>query len=76
MRMATQLLTSVMTVFGTIALVFYTIPILGIIFAPLGLLYYVQTTYYRRSMMETRRLDSLIRSGLYTTITGQWLRTL
>jgi ATP-binding cassette subfamily C (CFTR/MRP) protein 1 len=70
MRMATQLLTSVMTVFGTIALVF------GIIFAPLGLLYYVQTTYYRRSMMETRRLDSLIRSGLYTTITGQWLRTL
>jgi ATP-binding cassette, subfamily C (CFTR/MRP), member 1 len=61
----------VMTLFGTIALVFYTIPLLGLIFAPLGLFYHVQTTYYRRSMMEARRLDSLLRSGLYTTITGE-----
>jgi ATP-binding cassette subfamily C (CFTR/MRP) protein 1 len=60
----------VMTLFGTIALVFYTIPLLGIIFAPLGVYYYIQSTYYRRSIMEARRLDSLLRSGLYATLTG------
>jgi ATP-binding cassette subfamily C (CFTR/MRP) protein 1 len=60
-----------MTLLGTIVLVFYTIPLLGLIFAPIGLIYYIQTTYYRRSMMETRRIDSLLRSGLFTTISGK-----
>jgi ATP-binding cassette, subfamily C (CFTR/MRP), member 1 len=63
-------MTMVMTLLGTIALVFYTIPLLGLIFAPLGVFYYIQTTYYRRTTIETRRIDSILRSGVYTIITG------
>lgn len=35
-----QLLTMMFSVIGTIALVFYTYPILGVIFVPIGILYY------------------------------------
>ena len=35
------LLTTFSNVIGTVALVFYTFPYLGIIFAPLGVLYYL-----------------------------------
>lgn len=61
------LLYTVSSVFGTIFLVFYTFPLLGIIFVPLGLLYYGCLSYYRRSSVEVKRLDSLIRSQLYST---------
>ena len=60
--------------FGTVGLVFYTFPYLGIIFAPLGVLYYIVAKYYRASSIETKRLDSLMRSALYAsyseTLTG------
>ncbi|THG96760.1 hypothetical protein EW026_g5132 [Hermanssonia centrifuga] len=59
---------------GTAALVFYTFPYLGIIFVPLSILYYLTAIYYRRSSVETKRLDSLMRSALYSsyseTLTG------
>ncbi|RPD65442.1 multidrug resistance-associated ABC transporter [Lentinus tigrinus ALCF2SS1-7] len=71
---ATQLLLTGSSVIGTAGLVFYTFPYLGIIFAPMIVLYYVAALYYRRSSVEMKRLDSLLRSILYAsyseTLTG------
>ncbi|KAJ7172563.1 multidrug resistance-associated ABC transporter [Mycena filopes] len=64
-----QLLTSFASVLGTVALVFYTFPYLGIIFAPMAIMYYLVALYYRRSSVETKRLDSLMRSALYASYT-------
>ncbi|TFK36263.1 multidrug resistance-associated ABC transporter [Crucibulum laeve] len=69
-----QFLNSFSSVVGTVGLVFYTFPLLGIIFAPMAVLYYLVAMYYRRSSVETKRLDSLMRSSLYAsyseTLTG------
>lgn len=54
-------------VLGTVALVFYTFPYLGIIFVPLVLLYQLVSMYYRRTSVETKRWDSLLRSILYAS---------
>ncbi|OBZ78499.1 Canalicular multispecific organic anion transporter 1 [Grifola frondosa] len=62
-----QLLSTFSSVLGTVALVFYTFPYLGIIFVPLMILYYLAAIYYRRSSVETKRLDSLLRSALYAS---------
>lgn len=71
---AFQVLATASSVLGTAALVFYTFPLLGIIFAPLSILYYIAAIYYRRSSVEAKRLDSLLRSKLYgsysETLTG------
>ncbi|EIW55759.1 multidrug resistance-associated ABC transporter [Trametes versicolor FP-101664 SS1] len=71
---AVQLLSTASSVVGTAALVFYTFPYLGIIFVPLMTLYYIAAVYYRRSSVEAKRLDSLLRSALYSsyseTLTG------
>ncbi|KAK7050453.1 oligomycin resistance ATP-dependent permease YOR1 [Favolaschia claudopus] len=64
-----QLLSTFSNVIGTVALVFYTFPYLGIIFAPMAVLYYLVSIYYRRSSVETKRLDSLMRSALYASYT-------
>ena len=37
---------------------FYTFPYLGIIFLPMAIIYYIISIYYRRSSVETKRLDS------------------
>ena len=58
-------------VLGTIGLVFYTFPFLGIIFVPLTILYQLVATFYRRSSVETKRLDSLMRSALYSSYSGK-----
>jgi len=57
-------------VLGIIFLVFYTFPLLGIIFVPMGVLYYLSGVYYRRSSVETKRLDALLRSTLYGSYSG------
>ncbi|KAJ7123626.1 multidrug resistance-associated ABC transporter [Mycena epipterygia] len=62
-----QLLSTFSSVVGTVVLVFYTFPLLGIIFAPMSVLYYIVSIYYRRSSVETKRLDSLMRSALYAS---------
>ena len=49
---------------------FYTFPYLGIIFLPMSILYYFLSSYYRRSSVETKRLDSLMRSVLYASFSG------
>ncbi|KAH9920031.1 multidrug resistance-associated ABC transporter [Epithele typhae] len=64
---AIQLLTTVGNVLGTVALVFYTFPYLGVIFVPMIILYYAAALYYRSSSVETKRLDSLLRSLLYSS---------
>lgn len=66
-----QVLTTFFSVIGTVGLVFYAFPYLGIIFLPLGILYYGASVYYRRSSVETKRLDSLNRSMLYASYTGK-----
>jgi len=59
------------SVLGTVALVFYTFPLLGIIFAPMVVLYYLVSMYYRRTSIETKRIDSLMRSILYASFSGE-----
>ncbi|KZP34073.1 multidrug resistance-associated ABC transporter, partial [Athelia psychrophila] len=62
------------SVLGTVGLVFYTFPYLGILFVPLTFIYWIAANYYRRTSVETKRLDSLMRSTLYgslsETLTG------
>ncbi|KAF5390969.1 hypothetical protein D9757_004019 [Collybiopsis confluens] len=62
------------SVLGTVALVFYTFALLGTIFAPLVVLYWFISLYYRRTSVEVKRLDSIARSALYSsfseTLTG------
>ncbi|KAJ8496778.1 hypothetical protein ONZ45_g12317 [Pleurotus djamor] len=62
-----RLLATVGSLFGTAGLVFYTFPYLGIIFAPMIVVYYGVAVYYRRTSIETKRLDSLMRSTLYAS---------
>ncbi|KAI0701717.1 multidrug resistance-associated ABC transporter [Earliella scabrosa] len=72
--MATSFLLTISSTLGTAALVFYTFPYLGIIFLPMIILYYSAAVYYRRSSVEVKRLDALLRSYLYSsyseTLTG------
>ncbi|RPD56133.1 multidrug resistance-associated ABC transporter [Lentinus tigrinus ALCF2SS1-7] len=71
---ATNLLIAGSSIVGTAGLVFYTFPYLGIIFAPMIVLYYAASLYYRRNSVEMKRLDSLLRSNLFAsyseTLTG------
>ncbi|KAJ6528504.1 multidrug resistance-associated ABC transporter [Mycena capillaripes] len=72
--MAMQFSLSFFSVLGTVTLVFYVFPYLGILFVPLTVLYLLASTYYRRTSVETKRMDSLLRSALYAsyseTLTG------
>lgn len=61
------------SVLGTAGLIFYTFPYLGIAFAPLSIMYYGAALFYRRSSVETKRLDSLMRSSLYASYSGKCL---
>lgn len=38
----------------------------------MAVLYYVVSMYYRRSSVETKRLDSLMRSALYASYSGMF----
>ena len=62
------------SVIGTVFLVFYTFPYLGILFAPLAIIYTFSAVYYRRTSVETKRLDSILRSQLYAAYTGRCYR--
>ncbi|KAF9269804.1 multidrug resistance-associated ABC transporter [Marasmius fiardii PR-910] len=64
-----QFMITFSSVLGTMALVFYVLPYLGIIFVPMVALYYLASLYYRRTSVETKRLDSLMRSALYSSYT-------
>jgi ABC-type multidrug transport system fused ATPase/permease subunit len=64
-------LASFMAVIGTVFLVFYTYPYLGVIFAPLLLIYYLVGKFYSRTSRENKRIDSLLRSFVYTAFGEQ-----
>ena len=59
-------------IIGTAGLVFYVFPYLGILFAPLAVFYFSAALYYRRTSVETKRLDSLMRSALYASYSGRF----
>ncbi|KZO98300.1 multidrug resistance-associated ABC transporter [Calocera viscosa TUFC12733] len=69
-----SLLSTFASVVGTVFLVFYTYAYLGIIFVPLLVLYWAASTFYRRTSVEVKRMDSVLRSNLYAayseTLTG------
>ncbi|CDZ97117.1 Multidrug resistance-associated protein/mitoxantrone resistance protein, ABC superfamily [Phaffia rhodozyma] len=60
-----NVLTMGLTMLGTIALVFYSFPYLGLIFIPMLFLYYTAANFYRASSREVKRLDSIMRSTIY-----------
>ena len=59
------------SVLGMVALVLYTLTLLGIIFAPMTIIYSLVSVYYRRTSVETKRIDSLMRSILYASFSGK-----
>lgn len=63
---ANQLMTMAFSVFGTIALVGWTYPLLLVIFPPMFVFYGLFAMYYRASSREVKRLDSVLRSFVYT----------
>jgi len=62
-----MLLSQAFSVLGAVALVFYVYPLLGVIFVPLVLLYGFYATYYRASSREVKRLDSNLRSFIFSS---------
>ena len=60
------------SIVGTIALIFYVFPLLGTVFVPMGVLYYLVSSYYRRTSIETKRLESISRSALYSSFSGAY----
>lgn len=69
--LSAKFMSTVTSVLGTMALVFYTFPLLGILFIPMLLFYSLITTYYCRTSVETKRLESVIRSVLYGSYSGE-----
>ena len=61
-----------MELLGVAASMTQNVPYLGIIFVPLIILYYIAAIYYRRSSVEMKRLDSLLRSILYGSYSGEF----
>ncbi|KAH8827646.1 multidrug resistance-associated ABC transporter [Flagelloscypha sp. PMI_526] len=64
-----QFMQSFAGLFGMIALVAYTFPLLTTIFAPLLLLYVIISVFYRATSVETKRLEAILRSSLYAEVT-------
>jgi ATP-binding cassette subfamily C (CFTR/MRP) protein 1 len=62
---------SILSIFGMIGLVFYAYPYLGIIFAPLFLVYYIIGLIYARTSRQLRRIDSTMRSYVYSAFGEQ-----
>ncbi|KAH8086808.1 multidrug resistance-associated ABC transporter [Filobasidium floriforme] len=66
-----SVLVNLAAVVGTIFLVFYTYPLLGILFLPLTLIYMAVGKFFNRSSREIKRLDSLQRSFVYSSFGEQ-----
>ncbi|KAL7425014.1 hypothetical protein Q5752_000701 [Cryptotrichosporon argae] len=67
----TQLLMNALDVLGTFGLVVYTYPYLGLAFVPLAVLFYLCASFYRQTSREVKRIDSIARSGIYTSFGEQ-----
>ncbi|ORX37805.1 P-loop containing nucleoside triphosphate hydrolase protein [Kockovaella imperatae] len=66
-----QLLSNVLALFGTFALVVYAYPWLGLAFIPLLFYFYISATYYRQTSREVKRVDSNLRSHVYSSFAEQ-----
>ncbi|EIW71607.1 hypothetical protein TREMEDRAFT_27765 [Tremella mesenterica DSM 1558] len=64
-------LSSALSVVGTFALIIYTYPYLGLAFIPLLFFFYLCASYYRKTSRELKRLDSLLRSHVYSAVGEQ-----
>ena len=65
-----------MSVIGTVALVFYTYAYLGIIFVPMLLIYLGLASFFRPASRELKRIDSTVRSYIYSHFAEQLAGTL
>lgn len=70
-----ELLTQMMSVFGTVALVFYTYVYLGCIFPPMLCVYIALASFFRRTSRQLKRIDSTTRSFIYTHFGEQLVGT-
>ncbi|WRT69592.1 uncharacterized protein IL334_006581 [Kwoniella shivajii] len=66
-----QLLSNTLIILGTMGLIIYTYPWLGLMFIPLGFAFYLCAAFYTRTSRELKRVQSLIRSGWYTAFSEQ-----
>ncbi|WVW86813.1 hypothetical protein I302_108868 [Kwoniella bestiolae CBS 10118] len=66
-----QLLSNTLIILGTMGLIIYTYPWLGLMFIPLGCAFYLCTAFYTRTSRELKRVESLIRSEWYTSFSEQ-----
>jgi hypothetical protein len=78
-----EFLSECLAVLGTFALVTYTLPWLSLAFIPLVLLFvsdgsgdeltrqYTSAAYYRQTSRELKRLDSILRSHIYSSFGEQ-----
>ena len=71
-----QLLTQIMSLFGTVALVFYTYAYLGIIFVPMLAIYLGLASFFRHTSRELKRIDSTTRSFIFSNFAEQLAGTL
>jgi ATP-binding cassette subfamily C (CFTR/MRP) protein 1 len=61
----------ILSIFGTMGLVFYSYPYLGIMFLPMFGAYWGIGMFYARSSRQLRRIDSITRSYVYSTFGEQ-----
>lgn len=65
------LLGGILSIMGTIGLVFYTFPYLGLVFIPMFAVYYLIGVVYARAARQVRRINSTMRSYVYSAFGEQ-----
>ncbi|KAJ9110597.1 hypothetical protein QFC22_006715 [Naganishia vaughanmartiniae] len=66
-----QFLAQVMSIFGLVALVAYTFPLLAIVFIPLLVVYLGLSIFFRRTSRDLKRIDSTSRSFIFSNVAEQ-----
>lgn len=70
-----QFLTQVLSVCGTVVLVFYTYAYLGILFVPMLLLFFGLSSFFGHTSRDLKRIDSTTRSFIYSHFAEQLVGT-
>ncbi|WRT69583.1 uncharacterized protein IL334_006572 [Kwoniella shivajii] len=66
-----EVLSGALTIIGSLALVLYTYPWVGLVFIPVFTYNYFTVIFYRQTTRELNRLTSLLRSHIYTNFGEQ-----